>query len=130
MFQALTGLPPDRSDPFTTDLEPRTTPISKAPYQMAPIDMAELNKHLEEFLDKGYISLSNSPWGASVLFVTKKDGSFKFWIDYRRLNQVIIKNKYLLLWINELLDQLKGETWFSKIDFASVTIRSRQNHRM
>ncbi|MBW1279494.1 reverse transcriptase family protein, partial [Escherichia coli] len=85
---------------------------------MAPAEMAELKKQLEELLDKGFIRPSSSPWGAPVLFVKKKDGSFRLWIDYRGLNRVTVKNKYPLPRIDELLDQLKGATWFSKVDLA------------
>ncbi|XP_010484717.1 PREDICTED: uncharacterized protein LOC104762991 [Camelina sativa] len=83
VFEAVRGVPPDRSDPFNIELEPRTTPISKAPYRMAPAKMAELKKQLEELFEKGFIRPSSSPWGAPVLFVKKKDGSFRLCIDYR-----------------------------------------------
>ncbi|KAG7583880.1 Ribonuclease H-like superfamily [Arabidopsis suecica] len=115
----MSGLPPDRSDPFTIELEAGTTPISKAPYRMAPAEMAELKKQLEELLDEGFIRPSSSPWGAPVLFVKKKDGSFRLCIDYRGLNKIMVKNKYPLPRIDELLDQLGGAKWFSKIDLAS-----------
>ena len=119
VFRSLQGIPPDRSDPFIIELEPRTTPMSKSPYRMAPAEMAELKKQLEELLDKGFIRPSVSPWEAPVLFVKKKDGSFRLCIDYRKLNRVTIKNKYPLPRIDELLDQLRGAKWFSKIDLAS-----------
>ena len=76
-------------------------------------------KQLEELIEKGFIRPSSSPWGAPVLFDKKKDGSFRLCIDYRGLNQVTIKNKYPLPRIDELLDQLKGASWFSKIDLAA-----------
>ncbi|KAL1215373.1 RNA-directed DNA polymerase-like protein [Cardamine amara subsp. amara] len=119
VFQSLQGLPPSRSDPFTIELESGTAPISRAPYRMAPAEMAELKKQLEELLSKGFIRPSTSPWGAPVLFVKKKDGSFQLCVDYRGLNRVTVKNRYPLPRIDELLDQLRGATWFSKIDLAS-----------
>lgn len=70
-------------------------------------------------MEKGFIRPSSLPWGAPVLFVKKKDGSLRLWIDYRGLNKVTIKNKYPLPRIDELFDQLEGATWFSKIDLAS-----------
>ena len=70
-------------------------------------------------MDKGFVRPSVSPWGAPVLFVKKKDGSMRMCIDYRRLNQVTIKNKYPLPRIDELFDQLQGASYFSKIDLRS-----------
>uniref|UniRef100_A0A1J3DI19 RNA-directed DNA polymerase n=1 Tax=Noccaea caerulescens TaxID=107243 RepID=A0A1J3DI19_NOCCA len=119
VFEPLKGPPPHRGDAFTIELEPGTAPISKAPYRLAPAEMAELKKQLEELADKGFIRPSSSPWGAPVLFVKKKDGSFRLCIDYRGLNKVTIKNRYPLPRIDELLDQLQGASWFSKIDLAS-----------
>lgn len=71
---------------------------------------------IEELLEKGFIRPSVSPWGAPVLFIKKKDGSLQLCIDYRELNKVIVKNKYPLPMINDLLDQLSGSCVFSKID--------------
>ena len=68
------GLPPQRDIDFAIELEPGTRPISRAPYRMAPSEMAELKTRLEELAEKGYIRPSASPWGAPVLFVKKKDG--------------------------------------------------------
>lgn len=119
VFQALSGLPPDRSDPFTIELEPGTAPLSRTPYRMAPAEMAELKKQLNDLMEKGFVRPSSSPWGAPVLFVKKKDGSLRLCIDYRGLNRVTVKNKYPLPRIDELLDQLRGATWFSKVDLAS-----------
>ncbi|KAL0339327.1 UNVERIFIED_CONTAM: Retrovirus-related Pol polyprotein from transposon [Sesamum angustifolium] len=86
---------------------------------MAPFELKELKKQLEELLDKGFIRSSILPWGAPVFFVKKKDGSMRLCIDYRQLNRITIKNKYPLPRIDDLLDQLKGATVFSKIDLRS-----------
>ena len=83
-----------------------TAPISQPPYRMALAELVELKRQLQELLDKGYVRLSTSPWGAPILFVKKKDGSFKMCIDYRKLNQVMVKNKYPLPRIDDLFDQL------------------------
>jgi hypothetical protein len=74
---------------------------------MAATELAELKKQLNELEQKGYIKPSSSPWGAPVLFVKKKDGSMRLCVNYRVLNEVIIKNKYLLPRIDDLFDQLK-----------------------
>ena len=86
---------------------------------MAPAELKELQSQLQELLDKGFIRPSHSPWGAPVLFVKKKDGSFRMCIDYRELNKVTVKNKYPLPRIDDLFDQLKGAKVFSKIDLRS-----------
>ena len=86
---------------------------------MAPAELKELHEQLQELLDKGFIRPSHSPWGAPVLFVKKKDGSMRLCIDYRALNQVMIKNRYPLPRIDDLFDQLKGVAVFSKIDLRS-----------
>ncbi|KAL5549690.1 hypothetical protein UlMin_004921 [Ulmus minor] len=115
----LLGLPPDREIEFEIELLPGSQPISKAPYRMAPAELQELKKQLQELLDKGFIRPSYSPWGAPVLFVKKKDGTMRMCIDYRELNKVTIKNKYPLPRIDDLFDQLQGAAIFSKIDLRS-----------
>ncbi|KAJ0927415.1 putative nucleotidyltransferase, Ribonuclease H [Helianthus annuus] len=81
--------------------------------------MRELSSQLQELLEKGFIRPSTSPWGAPVLFVKKKDGSFRMCIDYRELNMLTIKNRYPLPRIDDLFDQLQGAACFSKIDLRS-----------
>ena len=72
--------------------------------------MQELSSQLQELLSKGFIRPSFSPWGAPVLFVKEKDGSFRMCIDYRELNKLTVKNRYTLPRINDLFDQLQGST--------------------
>jgi hypothetical protein len=117
--EELPGMPPEREVEFYIDLIPGTAPIVKRPYRMAPTELAELKPQIEELQQKGYIRPSSSPWGSQVLFVTKKDGSMRMRIDYRSLNEVTIKNKYPLPWIDDLFDQLQGANYFSKIDLRS-----------
>ena len=83
---------------------------------MAPVELKELKLQLQELLEKWFIRPSVSPCGAPVLFVKKKDGTLRLCIDYRQLNKLTIKNKYPLSKIDDLFDQLKGATIFSKID--------------
>ena len=86
---------------------------------MAPLELKELKLQLQELLEKGFIRPSVSPWGAPVLFVKKKDGTRWLCVDYRQLNKMIVKNKYLLPRIDDLFNQLKGASVFLKIDLRS-----------
>ncbi|GJZ77882.1 putative reverse transcriptase domain-containing protein [Tanacetum coccineum] len=115
----LPGLPPARPVEFQIDLIPGAAPVARAPYRLAPSKMKELSKQLQKLSDKGFISPSSSPWGAPVLFRKKKDGSFRMCIDYRELNKLTVKNRYPLLRIDDLFDQLQGSSIYSKIDLRS-----------
>ncbi|GJR00679.1 putative reverse transcriptase domain-containing protein [Tanacetum coccineum] len=115
----LSGLPLSREVEFRIDLIPGAMPIAKSPYRLAPTKMQELSNQLKELQDKGFIRPSSSPWGAPMLFVKKKDGSFRMCIDNRELNNLTIKNRYPLLRIDDLFDQLQGSQYFSKIELWS-----------
>lgn len=112
-------LPPQRSIDHRIELAPGTVPISRPTYRMSYHELEELCRQLEELIACGYIQPSRSPYGAPVLFVKKKDGSFRLCVDYRALNKTTIKNKYPLPRIDDLLDQLHGAKIFSKIDLRS-----------
>jgi hypothetical protein len=114
--EELPGMPPDRDIEFVIELKPGTTPIYKTPYRMATLELAKLKEHIKELLEKGFIHPSSSPWGAPVIFVPKKDGTQRLCLDYRALNEVIVKNKNPLPRIEDLFDQLHGACVFSKID--------------
>nr|GFD25643.1 putative reverse transcriptase domain-containing protein [Tanacetum cinerariifolium] len=117
-------------------------PVARAPYRLAPFGMKDLSEQLKELSDKGFIRPSSSPWGAPVLFVKKKDGSFQMCRDYRELNKLTVKNRYLLPRINYLFDQLQGSSVYSKIELRSghhqlrvqeedvpkITFRTRYGH--
>ncbi|GJU89967.1 putative reverse transcriptase domain-containing protein [Tanacetum coccineum] len=115
----LPGLPPTRQVEFHIDLVPGAAPVARAPYRLAPSEMKELADQLQELSDKGFIRPSSSPWGAPVLFVKKKDGTFRMCIDYRELNKLTVKNRYPLPRIDDLFDQLQGSSVYSKIDLRS-----------
>ena len=101
-----------------------------------------MKTQLQELLDKGFIRPSVSPWGASVLFIKKKDDTLRMCIDYRQINKVTVKNKYPLPRIEDLFNQLKGASVFSKIDLrlgyyqlqvkdndiSKTTFRTRYGH--
>jgi hypothetical protein len=118
-LEELPGMPPDREVEFVIDLLPRTAPISKRPWRMSVEELKELKKQLTELQEAGYIRLSSSPWAAPVLFVQKKDGSQRMCVDYRSLNDVSVKNRYLLPRIENIFDQMRGARVFSKIDLRS-----------
>jgi hypothetical protein len=118
-LEELPGMPPERELEFTIDLKPGTEPIARTPYRMSTPELQELKMQLKELLDLGLIRPSVSPWGAPVIFIRKKDGSWRLCIDYRQLNKATIKNQYPLPRIDDLFDQMKGATVFSKIDLRS-----------
>ncbi|GKC45926.1 putative reverse transcriptase domain-containing protein, partial [Tanacetum coccineum] len=93
--------------------------LARVPYRLAPSEMKELLEQLQELSDKGFIRPSSSPWGAPVLFVKKKDKSFRMCIEYQELNKLTVKNRYPLLRIDNLFDQLQGSSIYSKIDLRS-----------
>ncbi|GKA40622.1 putative reverse transcriptase domain-containing protein [Tanacetum coccineum] len=115
----LSGIPPARQVEFQIDLVPGAAPVARAPYRLAPSKMKELAEQLQELSDKGFIRPNSSPWGALVLFVKKKDRSFRMCIDYRELNKLAVKNRYPLPRIDYLFDQLQGSSVYSKIDLRA-----------
>ena len=117
--EELSELSPQREIEFVIDVVPCATPASITSYRMAPLELKELKFQLQELLEKEFIRPSVSPWGAPVLFFKKKDGTLRLCIDYRQLNKLTVKNKYLLPRIDDLFDQLKSASIFSKIDLRS-----------
>jgi hypothetical protein len=118
-LEELPGMLPDRDIEFLIELLLGTPPISKRPYRMPMNELVELKKQIVKLQAKGFIQPSSSPWRAPVLFVEKKDGTQRMCVDYRSLNEVTIKNKYPLPRIEDLFDQMKGASVFSKIDLRS-----------
>nr|GEY39808.1 putative reverse transcriptase domain-containing protein [Tanacetum cinerariifolium] len=102
----LPGILPTRQVEFRIDLVPGAAPVARAPYRLAPSEMKELADQLQELTNKGFIRPSSSPWGAPVLFVKKKNGSFRMCIEYQKLNKLTVKNRYPLPRIDDLFDQL------------------------
>jgi hypothetical protein len=109
----------ERELDFTIDLKPETELKARTPYRMSTLELQELKMQLKELLDLGLIRPSVSPWGAPVIFIQKKDGSWRLCIDYHQLNKATIKNQYPLPRIDDLFDQMKGATMFSKNDLRS-----------
>ncbi|GJW50835.1 putative reverse transcriptase domain-containing protein [Tanacetum coccineum] len=126
----LSGLPPQRQVEFRIDLVPGATPVAKSPYRLAPSEMQELSRQLQELQDKGFIRPSHSPWGAPVLFVKKKDGSFRMCIDYRELNKLTVKNRYPLPRIDDLFDQLQDKFVIVFIDDILIYSKTKEDHEV
>ena len=90
------SLPPEREVEFSIELIPGAGPVSKARYRMAPLELAEVKRQIEELMQKQFIRPSASPWGAPVLLVNKKDGKLRLCVDNREMNKLTVKNKYPL----------------------------------
>ncbi|GKC66996.1 putative reverse transcriptase domain-containing protein [Tanacetum coccineum] len=127
--EELPGLPPPRQVEFQIDLVPGAAPIARASYRLAPSEMKEFSVQLQELLEKEFIRPSSSPWGALVLFMKKKYGSFRMCIDYHELKKLSVKNRYPLSRIDDLFDQLQGSSMYSMInlhqDITSYTLKRK-----
>ncbi|XP_071902691.1 uncharacterized protein [Coffea arabica] len=115
--EELASLPPERDIEFKVDLAPGTISISKTPYQMAPAELKELKFQLQDLLERGFIHESESPWGAPVLFVKKKDASLRLYIDYRGLNATREKHEQYLRIVLQTLREHQLFAKFSKCEF-------------
>ncbi|GJZ37013.1 putative reverse transcriptase domain-containing protein [Tanacetum coccineum] len=115
----LPGLPLTRQVEFHIELIPGAAPVARTPYRLALVEMKELAEQLKELSDKGFIRPSSSMWGAPIMFVKKKDGSFRMCIDYRELNKLTVKNRYPLPRIDDIFDQLQGSNIYLKINLRS-----------
>mgnify|MGYP002655008431 CR=1 FL=1 len=111
-------MPPSRSCDHPIDLTSDQIPPSYMP-RLSPAELEELRRQLDDYLERGWIRPSSSPYGAPILFVRKKDGSLRMCIDYRGLNLITRRNAYPLPRIDMLLDQLHGATIFTSLDLWS-----------
>ncbi|GJP49623.1 hypothetical protein CLOM_g8809 [Closterium sp. NIES-68] len=112
------GLPRDRAVGHTIPVEPGKLPPFRPLYCLSPAEYEEAKQQIEEYLRKGWIEPSASPYGASILFVNKKGGGLRICVDYRALNKITIKNRYPPPRIEDLFDRLQGAQWFSVLDLA------------
>ncbi|WVZ89314.1 hypothetical protein U9M48_035735 [Paspalum notatum var. saurae] len=121
-------MPPDRDIEFIIDLYPGTPPIAKRPYRMSSKELVEPKEQLERLREKGFVGPSSSPWGAPVLFVSKKHGSMRMCIDYRSPNEMTIKNKYPLPRIDDLFDQRREQNRL-EVGLPSAQDREEDIHK-
>jgi len=131
LFESFAAVFPDKLPPVTADspapagvvhkiqLKEGAQPYSRPLRRMSTQELDELKKQLQEYLDSGRIRPSESPWGTNVIFARKKDGSLRFCVDYRGLNDATVRNSYPLPLTEDLFDRLQGARYFSKIDLRT-----------
>ena len=111
--------PPRKDIDHKIELLPSTVPPVQSPYRMAPKELVELRKQLNELLDAGLIHPSKAQYGDPVLFQKKQDATMRMCVDYRALNKATIKNKYLVPLVRDLMDRLSKTCWFTKLDLRA-----------
>ncbi len=101
------------------ELKDGVNPYTRPLRRMSTQELDELKKQLQEYIDSGRLQASESPWGTNVIFAKKKDGSLRFCVDYRGLNDLTVRNSYPLPHMEDLFDRLQGAQYFSKIDLRT-----------
>uniref|UniRef100_A0A0A9D1W1 Reverse transcriptase domain-containing protein n=1 Tax=Arundo donax TaxID=35708 RepID=A0A0A9D1W1_ARUDO len=133
VFSEPTDLPPQRSCDHSIPLLDGAKPVNLKPYRYSPQLKDEMEKQITEMLQKGIIQHSTSPFSSPVLLVKKKDGTWRFCVDFRKLNAMTVKNKYPMPIVEELLDELNGAMWFTKLDLRSgyhqIRLVNRDEHK-
>ncbi|WVZ76926.1 hypothetical protein U9M48_024844 [Paspalum notatum var. saurae] len=119
VFAVPTTLPPVRSHDHRIHLLPRAAPVAVRPYRYPQLLKDEIERQCEDMLTQGIIRPTSSPFSSPVLLVKKHDGSWHFCVDYRALNDKTINDKFPILMVDELLDELKGASFFTKLDLRS-----------
>jgi hypothetical protein len=114
------GLPPERSEGHSIPTEPGHPPPFRSMYRLSPLEYRELEKQVTKFLKDGILEVSQSPYGAPVLFVPKPNGrGLRLCVDYRALNSITVKNRCTIPRIDDLLDAVAGSSYFTSLDLTS-----------
>ncbi|GJP46518.1 hypothetical protein CLOM_g5795 [Closterium sp. NIES-68] len=119
------GLPPERPQDHRIELEPDALPTDRTQWRLTQPELHELRDQLDYFLAKGFVRPSTSPFAAPIMFTPKKDGGIQMCIDNRALNRVTIKSRYSIPHTDELIYQLRGARYFSKIDLRGGYLQIR-----
>jgi hypothetical protein len=133
VFAMPQGLPPPRDYDHQIPLLPGAQPFRMRPYRYAPALKSEIERQVEEMLDSGIVQHSQSEFSSSVILVKKKDGSYRFCVDYRHLNALTVKSRFPVPIIDEFLDELHGSAWFSILDlragFHQIRMAPHDQHK-
>jgi len=119
VFHKPNQLPPKRIYDHHIPLLPNAIPVNSRPYRYSPFHKTEIEKQVQELLDAGLIVHSMSPFASPVLLVQKKDGTWRFCVDYRKLNSLTIKDRFPMPIIDEILDELAGTQYFTTLDMSA-----------
>lgn len=117
-FVAPKSLPPSGAFDHHIPLLPGSVSMNSRPYRYAPLHKDEIERQVDALMKAGLIVPSASPFASTVLLVQKKDGTSRFCVDYRKLNDITIKNKFLMPLVDEVLDELSSTQYFTSLDMT------------